>query len=247
MFQNIGEIIILIWKTILRLPAVWEKRQSVMDQLYDIGNASLLMACILSAFVGGILALQIGPTLSERGISNFIGQIVGLGMCRELAPVTMAILITGRVGSAMAAELGSMVINQEIDALRSMNIDPIRYLVLPRLVAITIAMPVLVIFSDLVGWIAGAFISHYNYQVAISFQAYFISLRNGVEFIDILKGLIKAIIFGGVIGAICCHQGLATFGGPRGVGRSVTKAVVNSIVMILILDYFLTRILMQWK
>lgn len=245
MFRNIGEVLLLIWRTVLRLPGAWQKRESIKLQLYEIGNASLLMACVLSAFIGGVLALQTGPVLTDRGLSNFLGQVVALSMCRELAPVMMAVFLTGRVGSAMTAEIASMVINQEVDALKTMNIDPIRFLVMPRLLSIAIALPILVLFSNLVGWLSAAVIAHYNYRVALPFEAFFNSLREGVDALDVLNGIIKAVVFAVVIGAICCHQGLATFGGPRGVGRSVTKAVVNSIVMVLILDYFLTRILMH--
>src|ERR1043166_1810680 len=155
MFQNIGEMLFLLWRAAQALPLVWRQRQKVYDQLFEIGNASLLMACILSLFIGGVLALQTGPVLAERGLSSFIGGIVGLSICKELAPVMMAILIAGRIGSAMAAEIGSMRVYQEIDALRTMNINPTQYLVLPRLVAIRIALPTLVIFSILVGWPGG--------------------------------------------------------------------------------------------
>jgi len=202
------------------------------------------MAIVLSLFIGGVLALQTGPKLIERGLPGVIGTIVGLAMCRELAPVMMAVLIAGRVGSAMAAEIGSMRVYQEIDALVTMNIDPVRYLVLPRLLAISVALPMLVVFSILVGWTGGALVSVYNHQIALSFPGYFDSLRDSVKGIDLLNGLFKSFIFALVIGAVSCHQGLITIGGPRGIGRSVTKAVVNSIVLILILDYFLTRVLL---
>jgi phospholipid/cholesterol/gamma-HCH transport system permease protein len=245
MFRNVGEILILFGHTLRALPRVWRQRRKVAEQLYDIGNASLLMACVLALFIGGVLALQTGPVLAERGLANFIGQVVGLSICRELIPVMMAVLIAGRIGSAMAAEIGSMTVYQEVDALRTMNINPIHYLVLPRIVAISIALPVLVVFAVLVGWLGGALVAYFNYQVAISFEAFFSSLRSGVEVLDIFNGLIKSFIFAVVIGSVCCQQGLATIGGPRGIGRSVTKAVVNSIVLILILDYFLTRLLMQ--
>ncbi len=246
MFQNIGEMLLLFWRALRALPRVWHQQRKVLDQLFEIGNASLLMACMLSLFIGGVLALQTGPVLAERGLSGFIGQIVGLSVCKELAPVMMAILIAGRIGSAMAAEIGSMQVYQEIDALRTMNINPVHYLVLPRLVAISIALPVLVVFAVLVGWLGGALVSAYNYQVAISFQSYFESLREGVEFGDVVNGLSKSFAFAVIIGVVSCHQGLHTIGGPRGVGRSVTKAVVNSIVLILITDYFLTRLLLNW-
>ncbi len=246
MFHDFGGMLLLFWATLRSLPQVWRQQRKVLEQLFEIGNASLLMACVLSMFIGGVLALQTGPVLAERGLSSFIGQVVGLSICRELAPVMMSVLISGRIGSAMAAEIGSMKVYQEIDALRTMNINPIHYLVLPRLVAICIALPLLVLFAVLVGWLGGAVVSAFNYQVALSFEGYFNSLRFGVDLGDLLNGLAKTFVFAMVIGVVSCHQGLETIGGPRGIGRSVTKAVVNSIVLILILDYFLTRLLMNF-
>jgi len=246
MFQNIGEILVLFWRTVRSLSLTWRQRQKVFDQLYEIGNASLLMACILSAFIGGVIALQTGPVLAERGLNNYIGGLVGVSICKELAPVMMSLLIAGRIGSAMAAEIGSMRVYQEVDALRTMNIDPIHYLVLPRLVAISCALPILVVFSVLVGWIGGAIVSVTNHAINVSFQGFFNNLRDVVDTGDLVNGLFKSFVFAMVIGVVSCHQGLQTIGGPRGIGRSVTKAVVNSIVMILILDYFLTRFLMYF-
>src|SRR5438270_1779280 len=161
MFENIGEMLVLFWRTLLAMPAVWRDRAKVLEQLFEIGNASLLMVCILSLFIGGVLALQTGPVLVERGLSGVLGGMIGLSMCKELAPVMMAILISGRIGSAMAAEIGSMRVYQEIDALRTMNINPTYYLVLPRMIAISIALPMLVIFSILVGWFGGALVANY--------------------------------------------------------------------------------------
>ena len=158
MFQNIGEMVVLFWRTLLALPLTWRQRQKVFDQFFEIGNASLLMVCILSGFIGAVIALQTGPLLVERGIASAVGGVVGYSICKELAPVMMAILIAGRIGSAMAAEIGSMRVYQEIDALRTMNINPIHYLVLPRMVAISIGLPVLVVFAILVGWLGGAFV-----------------------------------------------------------------------------------------
>ena len=128
MFQNVGEMLVLLWRTVRALPQIVRQRQKVYDQLFEIGNASLLMACVLALFIGGVIALQTGPVLAERGLSSAIGGLVGLSICKELAPVMMAILISGRIGSAMAAEIGSMRVYQEIDALRTMNINPIHYL-----------------------------------------------------------------------------------------------------------------------
>ncbi len=245
MFQNIGEMVVLFWRTVLSLPLVWRQRQKVLEQFFEIGNASLLMVCILSFFIGGVITLQLGPLLVEHSLGSYVGGGVGYSICRELAPVMMSILIAGRVGSAMAAEIGSMQVYQEIDALRTMNINPIHYLVLPRLVAISIGLPLLVIFAILVGWLGGAVVCAANSRIAISFAGFLSSLGDMVEVKDVINGVFKSFIFAMLIGVVSCHQGLITRGGPRGIGRSVTKAVVNSIVLIVIFDYLLTRILQK--
>ena len=247
MFRDIGQLVLLAWQTFLALPQVWRQRRKVFEQLFEMGNASLFVACIVSLFIGGVITLQTGPTLVERGLASAVGGLVGLSICRELAPVMMSILIAGRIGSAIAAEIGSMAVYQEIDALRTMNISIVRYLVLPRVVAISIALPALVVLAIMVGWLGGAIAANYNTQIAISYQGFFTNLRQVVEVGDVVKGIVKAFVFAVVIGIVTCHQGLKTIGGPRGIGRSVTKAVVNSIVLILILDYFVTRILMEFK
>jgi phospholipid/cholesterol/gamma-HCH transport system permease protein len=204
------------------------------------------MACLLSIFIGGVVALQTGPVLVQRGLAGSIGGLVGLSLCKELAPVMMSVLIAGRIGSAMAAEIGSMRAYQEIDALVTMNIDPVRYLVVPRVLAIACALPALVIFANLVGWMGGAAVCVFNHDIGITYRAFFDNLREVVRVRDVANGLIKSFVFALCIGVVSCHQGLQTIGGPRGIGRSVTKAVVNSIVLILVLDYFLTRLLRYW-
>jgi len=244
MFHHIGEILILFWRTLEKLPVAWRQRRKVIDQLFEIGNASLLMVCLLSLFIGGVLALQTGPVLVQRGISSVLGGMIGLSVCKELAPVMMAILIAGRIGSAMSAEIGTMQVYEEIDALKTMDIDPVEYLVLPRMIAIAVALPTLVVFSIPVGWFGGALVCDFNQKIGVSFWSYFENLREVVELSDVANGLFKSFIFALIIGIVSCHQGLVTRGGPRGIGRSVTKAVVNSIVLILILDYFLTRFLL---
>jgi phospholipid/cholesterol/gamma-HCH transport system permease protein len=245
MFENIGEMVLLFWRTLLALPLAWRQRQKIFDQFFEIGNASLLMVCILSFFIGGVLSLQIGPFMADKGLSGYLGGIVGYAHARELAPIMMAILIAGRVGSAMTAEIGSMRVYQEIDALRTMNINPIHYLVLPRIVAIAVALPMLVVFSILVGWFGGAVVAAVNAHIGVSYQGFFADLRNVVQIKDVANGVFKSFCFAIIVGIVSCHQGLITIGGPRGIGRSVTKAVVNSIVLIVIFDYVLTRILLK--
>jgi len=133
-----------------------------------------------------------------------------------------------------------MRVYQEIDALRTMNINPVHYLVLPRLVAITLALPLLVVFSILVGWFGGALVANYQHQMDIPFKVFFANMKDLVALKDVANGVFKSFFFAIIIGVVSCHQGLTTIGGPRGIGRSVTKAVVNSIVLIVIFDYLLT-------
>ena len=245
MFENIGEIVLLFWRTLLALPQTWRQRDKVFDQFFEIGNASLLMVCVLSFFIGAVIALQTGPVLVERSLPSAVGGVVGIAIAKELAPVMMAILIAGRIGSAMAAEIGSMRVYQEIDALRTMNINPIHYLVLPRLLAIAVALPMLVVFSVLVGWFGGAVVADMNHRMEIPFRVFFTDLRDIVDLKDVANGVFKSFCFAIIIGVVSCHQGLVTIDGPRGIGRSVTKAVVNSIVLIVIFDYILTRFLLK--
>jgi phospholipid/cholesterol/gamma-HCH transport system permease protein len=247
MFHNIGEMMVLFWRTLCAWPQAWNQRRKILDQMFEIGNASLLMACVLSLFLGGVIALQSGPVLRERGLVSLLGGLVGLSIAKELAPVMISVLIAGRIGSAMAAEIGSMTVYQEIDALRTMNINPTHYLVLPRLIGIVVMLPMLVVLSILAGWFGGALVATNNTGIALSFDAYFNNLRQVVNVKDVVSGLCKSFAFAAMIGVVSCHQGLKTQGGPRGIGRSVTKAVVNSIVLILILDYFLTRFLMVFE
>jgi phospholipid/cholesterol/gamma-HCH transport system permease protein len=245
MFENIGEMVLLFWRTLLALPQTWRQRRKLFDQFFEIGNASLLMVCVLSFFIGAVISLQTGPVLVERSLGSAVGGVVGIAIAKELAPVMMAILIAGRIGSAMAAEIGSMQVYQEIDALRTMNINPIHYLVLPRLLAISIALPMLVVFSVLVGWFGGAVVAELNHRMEIPIRVFFSDLKDIVEIKDVANGVFKSFCFAIIIGVVSCHQGLVTIGGPRGIGRSVTKAVVNSIVLIVVFDYILTRTLLK--
>ncbi|HVY56196.1 MAG TPA: ABC transporter permease, partial [Thermodesulfobacteriota bacterium] len=173
-----------------------------------------------------------------------VGGLVGLSLVKEIGPVMASILIAGRVGSAMAAELASMSVYEEIDALKTMDINPVRYLVMPRFLATVLALPVLVIYMDVIGWFGGAIVSSINPEVHLSFSVYYRNLADLVDFTAFCNGLIKAMIFGVIISIVCCYVGLKTKGGPREIGTSVTKAVVMSFVLVLVFDYYVTRILL---
>jgi phospholipid/cholesterol/gamma-HCH transport system permease protein len=182
--------------------------------------------------------------LVERSLASAVGGVVGIAIAKELAPVMMAILIAGRIGSAMAAEIGSMRVYQEIDALAHDEHQPDHYLVLPRVVAIAVALPMLVVFPFSSAGSAARSVAD-EQSTWHSLPGVFLRLADIVQTKDVANGVFKSFCFALIIGVVSCHQGLVTIGGPRGIGRSVTKAVVNSIVLIVIFDYVLTRMLLK--
>ena len=224
-----------------QLPRHWKQ---LVDQCLFMGYATVPLVAILSFFIGAVLALQIGYSIIDFGAKQYIGTIVGLSMVRELSPVMTAVMVTGRVGSAVTAELASMKVYQEVDALRTMNIPPERFLVMPRLAAIILVMPVLLMVSVVTGWIGGQIVSQTVPWIGLTPQAYYTSMRSFMTVGDVSDGLIKAQLFGVGILLIASHLGLRTSGGPREIGAAVTRAVVVCIIFILIFDYFITNILM---
>ena len=241
--EGFGSTWLLLLRTLSYAGTLPRQFGRFIDQCYLIGYTTLPIVAILSFFIGSVLALQAGYSMQNFGTQQFIGSLVGLSMARELGPVMVAILLAGRVGSAIAAELASMKVYQEIDALETMNIPPARILVLPRLAAVLVMVPVLAIIADLVGWFGGALVSKYTKIIGIEPEAYFAVLRQYTKFHDVINGLIKAEIFGFVVVLVCCNIGLNTRGGPREIGASVTRAVVVSLILILVLDYLVTQVL----
>ncbi len=242
--DHIGGAVLLLVRSVAYVPSLPRNARRFLDQCLLIGYTTLPIVAILSFFIGGVLALQTGYGLRNLGGEPYIGAIVGLSMARELAPVMISILLAGRVGSAITAEIASMKVYSEIDALITMNIPPERMLVMPRLVAVLFMMPTLAILGNVIGWMAGAVVSQYVSFIGVSGEVYFRALRDAVEFADVLDGLIKAQIFGFLVVLIACHIGLRTKGGPREIGNSVTQSVVVSLITILVLDYFVTRALL---
>ncbi len=244
--EDFGSTIILALRAFSYLPCLPRQWYRLVEQCYLIGYTTLPIVAILSFFIGGVLALQAGYSLAPVAAQDFIGSLVGLSLARELAPVMTAILVAGRVGSAISAELATMKVYQEVDALVTMNIPPERILVMPRLIAILIMMPILTIIANLIGWIGGAVVAQNVDFIQLDTRIYFQGIKNFVTFRDILDGLIKAEIFGFVTILVCCNVGLQTVGGPREIGSSVTRAVVISLILILLLDYFVTSVLLKF-
>jgi phospholipid/cholesterol/gamma-HCH transport system permease protein len=241
---HIGSVVLLAARTARFVPTLPRQFKRFIEQCYLIGYTSLPIVTILSFFIGSVLALQTGYAMQNFGAKQAIGTIVGLSMARELGPVMVAILIAGRVGSAITAELASMKVYQEIDALVTMNIPPERMLVLPRLAAILVMMPVLTLIADLCGWYGGALVCQYTSFISVDSEAYFAAMKRFMTTDDVFDGILKAQVFGFVVVLVCCYIGLNTRGGPREIGLSVTKAVVTSLILILVLDYFVTKALL---
>ncbi len=239
-----GEMIVLCGQTLYFFREAPRNIQSIMTQMVIIGYETLPIASVMAFFVGMVLALQTGIELQKYGAQNIIGQIVGHSMVRELGPVMTSFLVAGRAGSAMAAELGVMTVYEEIDALRTLDINPVRYLVMPRLIACLVCVPALVIYSDCIGIIGGAMVSNLHPKIFVSYATYYDSLTIALKIKEIGNGLIKSVVFGGIIAMVACYVGFKTTGGARGIGQSTTRSVVLSFMLILIADYFLTRILM---
>ena len=240
----VGEMLILLGETLYFFREAPRNIQSIFAQMAIVGYETLPVASVMAFFVGMVLALQTGAELQKYGTQNIIGAIVGLSMVRELGPVMTSFLVAGRVGSAMAAEIGVMKVYEEIDALKTLDINPVRYLAMPRFIAAVICVPALVIYADFVGMIGGALISHLHPKIFVSYSTYYDSLRTALTFKEIGTGLIKAFTFGGIISLVACYVGFKTSGGARGIGQSTTRSVVLSFMLILVADYFLTRLLM---
>jgi phospholipid/cholesterol/gamma-HCH transport system permease protein len=241
--EGIGSTVLLAVRAARYTGTLPRQFPRFIEQCYLIGYTTLPIVTILSFFIGSVLALQSGYSMENFGARQLIGTLVGLSMVRELGPMMVAILVAGRVGSAITAELASMKVYQEIDALVTMDIPPERMLVLPRLAAVLVMMPALAIIADLCGWYGGALICKYTAFIAVEPDAYFAALKRFMEVKDVCDGLIKTEVFGFTVVLVCCHIGLNTRGGPREIGASVTRAVVISLILILVLDYFVTKAL----
>ncbi len=240
--HDMGEMVILslrINQWLFRKPF---DSKLILQQMVKIGFESIPVAVITALFTGMVLALQAGYTLETKikGVSQFLGSVVTLSLVRELGPVLTAMVIAGRMGSAVAAEIGTMQVTEQIDALYTLAANPVKYLAVPRFLAFTFMLPLLTIFADMVGWGGGLFVSSLKFT---SSTVYVESTRTSLETGDIMGGLIKALFFGAIIAVVSCRQGFATTNGAEGVGKATTNAVVFSFMLILISDYFLTAIL----
>jgi phospholipid/cholesterol/gamma-HCH transport system permease protein len=216
-------------------------RHDVIEQFDLIGFGSLTVVLLAGLFTGAALASQSGMTLDQFGARPVVGRLVSASMVKELGPVLTALMLTGRIGSGIAAELGSMVVTDQINALRALGTDPIRKLVVPRVLAGIFMAPVLTVIADLVGILGGWVVA--VYQLAVNSGLYWSSVIDGLFMGDVWMGLIKPFVFGFVIVTIACHVGLRTTGGTAGVGKATTVSVVVGSVSVIASDFFVTQVL----
>ncbi len=247
MVQELGRVGIFFIKGFFLIFTLPVQIGKFIQQIYFIGMKSVLVICLTGAFTGMVLGLQGYYTLTKFGSEGFLGSAVALSLIRELGPVLTAIMIVARAGSAMAAEIGIMRISEQIDALETMDIHPVRFLFSPRLAAALISFPLLTAIFDVIG-IYGGYLTG-SMLLGVSPGIYFSRVESSVLMQDINGGFIKAIVFGAVVVTICCYQGYMTHTrkegfGAKGVSLSTTSAVVISCVLVLIVDYVLTSILL---
>lgn len=238
--ESLGYDTILFARSVTSLNAVGRKTREIVRQMYICGVMSFPVVVLVAIFAGAVLALQSGLTLQPYGIEEKIGAIVAASMCREMGPIMTSLILAGRVGSAMAAEIGTMRVSEEIDALEAMSIDPVRFLVMPRLVAMTLMAPVLTVFANLIGILGGAVIGFY--QIGVSYQKYFDEAENSLILVDINSGLIKAVVFGALIAIVGCSRGFRAQASAEGVGKATKDSVVVSFILILVFNYFITSL-----
>ena len=253
MFTSIGRYVLYLLTEIggsahmLRSCLFWlmharfEWKQAI-EQSVIIGVDSFGVTALTSLFTGMVLALQAGNTIGNIfGDPIFVGTIVTFSLIRELGPVLTSVVVSGRAGAAVTAQIGTMAVTEQIDALYTLGTNPIRYLVLPRMVGFVFTLPILTLFSNLFGVIGGYLVAVYS--LGVPGEVYLTDITSFMGIKDFMHGFIKTFAFALMIGTVCCYKGISTRGGAEGVGKATTGAVVTTIVLILVLDYFLTAIL----
>ncbi|HSD10425.1 MAG TPA: ABC transporter permease [Candidatus Binatia bacterium] len=241
LLQVTGECAALFAATVWHCRSAPRHIDKIIAQLTLIGTETLGIAALVSLFVGMVMVVQAADQLANY-TQEVLGSLVGLAMTKELGPVIMGFIVAGKSGSAIAAEIGSMKVYDEIAALRTMDIDPVPFLSMPRFVAMTLALPMLVLYSDVIGIVGGTLVIAFDPTISISVSQFLDNLREWLNLTDIVVGLVKGAVFGMLVSIIACAFGLRTTGGSQGVARSTTSAVVWSFVSIIIADFIIVRI-----
>jgi phospholipid/cholesterol/gamma-HCH transport system permease protein len=241
LIREMGRILILLFQAFFWMVLPPYRFKAIIKQMEFVGVKSVFVVVLTGMFTGGVLALQSHHGFKLFGAETLVGSIVALAMTRELGPVLTALMVNGRAGSAMAAELGTMRVTEQIDALYVMATNPIKYLIVPRIIAGIVMLPVLTIVSDFLGILGGYFVG--VILLNINSGMFVANILEYLDLDDIFHGLTKSAFFGLILTHIGCYEGFYTKGGAEGVGKATTQAVVISSVLILISDYFLTSIM----
>jgi phospholipid/cholesterol/gamma-HCH transport system permease protein len=210
-------------------------------QAYFLGVQSTAIVLLTSLFTGMVISLESANQAKSYGVSSLVGGAVAYVSSRELGPMLTAVVVAGRAGAAIAAELGSMVVTEQIEALEALGLSPVQMLVVPRLIALVLMLPLLTIFADVIAILGGMYLAHNTAN--ISYGEFIQSVREFSAFEDYVKGMVKAVFFGILIAVICCYQGLRVRGGAAGVGQATTGAVVTSIILVFAMNFVLSLIL----
>jgi phospholipid/cholesterol/gamma-HCH transport system permease protein len=242
-FQRLNAAGLLAGQVFLRLLKSRIHRRNTLDQMSVVGPESLAIALVTAAFVGMVFTIQVAREFIFFGAGSYVGGVLSLALTRELAPVLTAVVVVGRVGSAFAAEIGTMRVTEQIDALYTLKTDPIDYLVIPRVIACSLMLPILTVFSLITGMLGGLLISRNLY--GISYDVFLQSVQNFLDAWDLISAVLKSIVFGVLIAIIGCSWGLTTTGGAKGVGQSTTTAVVTALLAIFVANFFLSWIMFQ--
>jgi phospholipid/cholesterol/gamma-HCH transport system permease protein len=240
---DVGAAFLLFASALRAVPAAIREKQQVVEQMLRIGIGSIPLVLVTSIFTGGVSAVQAAYQFQNYIPMRYLGTVIGKSVVIELGPVLTALVIGGRVGASIAAELGTMKVTEQIDALETLAIRPIRYLVAPRLIAAVVMLPVLTILADFVA-IMGSWVVAVT-GLNVSTHTFFSGLRIFFHASDVLSGLVKAVFFGAIIAMMGCFHGIRTEGGAEGVGIATTRAVVSSCLLILITDYILASLLFR--
>jgi phospholipid/cholesterol/gamma-HCH transport system permease protein len=238
MVEDLGNVFVLFLQCVTWLFRPPSEIKNIVKQMEEVGIRSMPVVLVTATFTGMVISLQSWSGFQRFQATSLVGSVVALSITRELGPVFAGLMVSGRVGAAMAAELGTMKVTEQIDALVTLATNPVKYLVIPRVVASTVVLPILVVFADLVGILGGYFVA--VYLLGANPYVYVNKTYQYLEFKDIYTGLVKAAVFGFLIALISCYNGFVAQGGAEGVGRATTRAVVASSMVVLISDYFMT-------
>lgn len=240
LLEEFGKTLFLGWMVLNDIFGKKVNLKLALEQMVKIGIDSLPLCLVTAAFIGMVFALQIASEFVRFGAGQYVGGVMSLGLARELGPAITGIVVAARIAAAIAAELGTMRVKEQIDALSAMGADPVRYLVVPRFIAAACMLPLLTIFADIMGFGGGYIVA--TYLSKINPVQYMETAQQFLGLWDVFGGMLKTFVFGMIIAVIACYKGLNTRGGAKGVGEATTSSVVTSLITLFIVNYFLSNL-----